>query len=191
MRAVPARGILVVAGPPCAGKSSVAQLLARDSRHEDTMLIEVDALFSELLPGSDRNRDDRMLAYDIAHAVARTVWGRGRSPILECTYARVEQRASLLAALADVPSAPVWVVEVAVTPDVAVERFRARDQATDLDERLARDRAAAFPYSEVAFRVESGAALPAALAREVSLWWARRPPPVDRDAWAGAGIGWD
>ena len=35
------------------------------------------------------------------------------------------------------------------------------------------------PYSEEALRIESAAAVP------------DYPPPVDREAWAGAGIGWD
>jgi predicted kinase len=191
MRSVTVRGILVVTGPPCAGKSSVARLLAADSSRGDTVLVEVDSLFSALLPGSDRNRDDRMLAYDAAHAAARAVRERGRTPILECTYARLEQRASLLAAIADIPEAPLWVVELEVTPGEAVERFRRRDQSTDLDERLVRQRVAAFPYSEHAFRIRSGSAPPAELARQVTTWWGTQPSPVDREAWATAGIGWE
>jgi len=61
-------GVLVLAGPPCAGKSSVAKVLATDSARSRRVLIEVDSLFSLLLPDSDRNRHDRMLAYDAAHA---------------------------------------------------------------------------------------------------------------------------
>ncbi len=184
-------GVLVVAGPPCAGKSSVARLLAQESWGADNLFIEVDALFSALLPQSDRNRSDRMLAYDAAHAVAGAAWERDRSPILECTYARLEQRASLVAALADIPQAPLWVVELVVTPDEAVERFRERVQATDLDERLVRERAEAFPYSGNALRIESAAAAPDELARQISTWWADQPSPVDQRAWAEAGIGWD
>jgi predicted kinase len=131
-----------------------------------------------------------MLAYDAAHAVARAAWERGRSPILECTYARLEQRASLLAALADVPLAPLWVVELVVTPDDAVERFRERAQATDLDERLVRERAEAFPYSGDALRIESATAAPDELACQIARWWAAQPSPVDREGWAEAGIGW-
>jgi adenylate kinase family enzyme len=161
-------GIVVVAGPPCAGKSSVARLLARDSSRSDIVVIEVDTLFSALLPHSDRNRSDRMLAYDAAHAVARVAWARDRTPVLECTYARLEQRASLVMALADIPEAPLWVVELVVTPEEAVERFRGRAQATDLDERLVRERAKAFPYSEDALRIESATAAPGELARQIS-----------------------
>ncbi len=79
--------------------------------HERWVHLEVDALFALLTPRSDRNRDDRMLAYDAAHALARLLLKRGRTPLLECTYSRREQRASLLRELADQP-APLWVVEL-------------------------------------------------------------------------------
>ena len=37
-----------------------------------------------------------MLAHDVAHALARLLLERGRIRMLECTYARIEQRASLV-----------------------------------------------------------------------------------------------
>jgi|tagenome__1003787_1003787.scaffolds.fasta_scaffold20766055_2 predicted kinase len=183
-------GILVVSGPPCAGKSSVARLLTDPPTVGGVVLIEVDALFSLLLPESDRNREDRMLAYDAAHALARATRRRGRAVVLECTYARLEQRASLVTALDDLTSTPLWVIEVFVTPDGAVERFRGRDQATDLDERLVRERAEAFPYSELAFRVGPSERGPNDVVEQISTWWAGQPSPIDPQAWAEAGIPW-
>ena len=183
-------GILVLTGPPCAGKSSVARLLVSDPRGGGRVLVEVDAVFSLLLPESDRNREDRMLAYDAAHAAACSVWRRGRTPVLECTYARHQQRASLVAAVADLPEVPLWVVELFVTPDVAVRRFRGRAQATDLDERLVRERAAAFPYADHALRIESATADPPVQVAQIMAWLESRPPTVDRQAWVDAGIDW-
>lgn len=122
--------------------------------------MEVDALFSLLLPASDRNRDDRMLGYDAAHVLARLLLDRGQMPVLECTYSRRQQRASLMQAFADVPDAPVHVVEVAVAPDDAVLRFRRRHQATDLDEQLVHDRARNFPYSDQALLLVSAGVSP-------------------------------
>ena len=178
-------GVLVLSGPPCSGKSSVGRLLAADG-----CLVEVDALFSMLLPDSDRNRDDRMLAYDAAHLLAHLLVQHGRTVVLECTYARAEQRRSLVSALAELPEAPLWVVELFVSPDDAVMRFRQRDQATDLDEESLRERAAEFPYSDRPLRLTSSSAPPDQLARQISGWLRQPPPPVDRDEWAAAGRGW-
>lgn len=131
-----------------------------------------------------------MLAYDAAHVLARTLVERGRTAILECTYARHEQRASLLKAMADLPAAPLWVVEFYVSPDDAIERFRRRDQATDLDEDLVRERAQNFPYSDQALRLVSSTATPDDLANQITTWLRHQPEPVDRDLWASTGRGW-
>jgi predicted kinase len=149
--------------------------------------IEVDAIFALLLPDSGRSREDRMLAYDAAHVLARMLLDRGKTVVLECTYARLDQRASLLDALAHLQAAPLWVVEVAVSADDAVRRFRQRHEATDLDELLVRERAEAFPYFEDALRLESSTATPGALAREITEWLRHKPPSVNRDLWATAG----
>ncbi len=184
-------GFLVLAGPPCAGKSSVGKVLAADSSCSRRIPIEVDSLFSLLLPESDRNRDDRMLAYDAAHVLARMLFERGRIPMLECTYGRRQQRASLLKAMADIPAAPLWVVEFFGSPDDAVQRFRLRHQATDLDEQLVRERAETFPYSDQALRLVSSAAAPQDLAHQITTWLRHQPRPIQRDEWAEAGKGWD
>ena len=130
-----------------------------------------------------------MLAYDAAHALARMVLDRGRTPILECTYSRRQQRTSLLTALADLPTASLWVVEFSVPTEDAVARFRRSPthQATDLTEQLVRERAQSFPYSEQALRLGSAAASPEDLARQVTTWLLGRPAPIERDRWAEAG----
>lgn len=132
-----------------------------------------------------------MLAYDAAHLLARMLLKRGITTVLECTYARLEQRVSLLKALADTPAASLWVVEFFISPDDAVQRFRQRHQATDLDESLVRERAESFPYFGQALRLMSSAAAPEALAREVAEWLRQQPQSVQRDLWAEVGRGWD
>ncbi len=184
-------GVLVLAGPPCAGKSSVGKVLATDSSRSRRIYIEVDSLFSLLLPESDRNRNDRMLAYDAAHVLARMLFERGQTPVLECTYSRLQQRASLLKAIAEIPAAPLWVVEFFVSPDDAVQRFRRRHQATDLNEQLVRERAETFPYSDQALRLVSSAAAPDDLAHQITTWLGHQPGSTQRDLWAEAGKGWD
>ncbi|MEU5963347.1 AAA family ATPase [Micromonospora parva] len=98
-------------------------------------------------------------AYAGAHLLARMFVDGGETVVLECTYARRDQRASLLEAMAG-SAAPLRVVEFFVTPDEAVSRFRERPQATDLDEALVRERAEAFPYFHDALRIESSSGSP-------------------------------
>ena len=175
--------VVVLTGPPCSGKSSVGSLLRNDHR----IPIEVDAVFDLLLPGSDRNRHDRLVAYDGAHALARAVADAGRTPILECTYARREQRASLASAFAGIS---LSVVEFVISADDAAERFRGREQATDLDEASVRERVENFPYSSLAFALPAVGATPDELAGAIEAWLADGPPSVDTAAWVAAGRGW-
>jgi predicted kinase len=187
-------GVLVLTGPPCAGKSAIGRTLASSppsGTDRRSIYLEVDSLFSLLLPGSDRNRDDRMLGYDAAHLLARMLLDRGQMPVLECTYSRRQQRASLLQVIADTPETPLWVVEVAVSPDDAVLRFQRRPQATDLHERLVHERARTFPYSDQALRLASASAAPDNLAQQITAWLRLQPESVDRARWAEAGKAWD
>jgi len=189
-----ANGVLVLTGPPCTGKSAIGRTLASSppsGTDRRRIYLEVDSLFSLLLPGSDRNRDDRMLGYDAAHLLARMLLDRGQMPVLECTYSRRQQRARLLQAFADTPDTPLWVVEVVVSPDEAVLRFQRRPQASDLHERLVHERARTFPYSDQALRLPSASAAPDILAQQITAWLRLQPEPNDRARWAEAGKAWD
>ncbi|MEU4421103.1 AAA family ATPase [Actinoplanes sp. NPDC024001] len=185
---MPSRGVVVLSGPPCSGKSTAGKILA--AAGHGRIHLQVDALFDLLFPDSDRSRDDRMRAYDAAHLLTRMFTDRGETVVLECTYARRDQRASLAAALAG-SAAPLLVVEFFVTPGEAVHRFRQRDQATDLDEALVRERAEAFPYCAEALRVDSAAGTPEEHAKSVIAWLEQDPQPVDPQAWTRAGRGWN
>jgi len=187
-------GVLVLTGPPCAGKSAIGRALTNGpspGTRRRRIHVEIDSLFSLLLPGSDRNRDDRMLGYDAAHLLARMLLDQGQTPVLECTYSRRQQRASLLQAFANTPDPPLWVVEVAVCPDEAVLRFQRRHQATDLHERLVHERARTFPYSDQALQLASATVTPDNLAQQITAWLRLQPESVDRARWAEAGRAWD
>ena len=174
------------------GQEQAGQFLAeeRTSSGHGQIYLEVDTLFELLFPESDRNRDDRMRAYDGAHLLARMFVDRGKTVVLECTYARRDQRASLLRALAG-SSASLWVVEFFVTPDEAVSRFRKRHQATDLDESLVRERAEAFPYFDQALRVNSSSGTSEEHAQSIIMWLQQGAQPVGQQAWARTGRGWN
>ena len=146
------------------------------------MPVEVDALFDRLMPDSDRNRADRLRAYGAAHLMARRVLDSGRQPYLECTYARRDQRASLVEVLADVP---LHVVELHVTADEAAARFAQRDQVTDLTEESLREKVEGFPWSEQALRLEPGP--PTELAWRVLQWLETGPEPIEPGAWVEQG----
>ncbi|MCU1600873.1 MAG: hypothetical protein JWO22_1582 [Frankiales bacterium] len=144
--------------------------------------VEVDAIFDRLMPDSDRNRGDRLRAYGAAHVLARRVLDSGRQPYLECTYARRDQRASLVSAIPDVA---LFVVELVVTPDEAVARFAQRDQDSDLTEESLRAKVEAFPWSDQALRLEPGP--PTEQAWRVLSWLESGPAPIDAEAWVAAG----
>lgn len=153
---------------------------------ERWVYLEVDALFTLLTPRSDRSREDRMLAYDGAHALACLLLERGRTPVLECTYSRQEQRTSLLREMA-CHAAPLWVVELDVSAEDAVARFHRRHQASDLTEQLVQERARTFPRYDQALQLSSAAMTMQDTARQIADWLAQPPAAIDGSRWAATG----
>ncbi|PJJ56757.1 hypothetical protein CLV56_0968 [Mumia flava] len=131
-----------------------------------------------------------MLGYDAAHALARTLVMHEYTAILECTYARREQRASLRGAVPTASSPALWVVEFMISPDEAVERFRRRREATDLDEASLRERVENFPYWDGALRIDSSSADTRGLADQVITWLQGQPASADWTGWVEAGRAW-
>ncbi|MCW2787693.1 MAG: hypothetical protein JWP74_4210 [Marmoricola sp.] len=98
------------------------------------------------------------------------------------------ERASLVDALARVRPVPLRVVELSVSPEVAVDRFRGSPthQATDLNEQLVSERARTFPYSDQALQL-SRTDSPEELAERVTHRLSERPLSVDANRWAETG----
>jgi predicted kinase len=143
---------VVLAGPPCSGKSTIGAWLARNLHG---IHLEVDALLTAILPGSNRCLEDRLLAYEIAAVSARTILRRGSMPILDCTYSRRETRQQLVDNVQ--PNIRLIVVEFLVNPDVAVTRFNHRPahHATDMTPEIVRLRTESYPYGSGAVLVDS------------------------------------
>lgn len=186
-------GVLVLTGPPCAGKSAIGRALTSGpspGTRRRRIHVEVDSLFSLLLPGLDRNRADRMLGYDAAHLLARMLLDQGHMPVLECTYSRRQQRTSLLQACRHPRHTPVG------SGSRHLPRRRRPPVPTATPghgpPRAARARRArTFPYSDQALRLASATAAPDNLAQQITAWLRLQPEPTDRARWAEAGKTWD
>lgn len=135
--------VVVLAGPPCSGKSTAGAWLAAEL---DGIHVQVDSILTAILPNSDRKLDDRLLAYEIAALAIRPILARGRSVILDCTYSRREYRRQVLCNVTDEDT--VIVIEFLVSSETALARFRNRrgHDATDLTTALVRDRVSTYPY---------------------------------------------
>lgn len=83
-------------------------------------------------------------------------------------------------------------VELVISPDEAVERFRQRREATDLDETALRERVENYPYWEGAYRIDScSAGGPHTLADQIVAWRQGDPAPSDWIEWIERGRSWD
>ncbi|MFN8015461.1 MAG: ATP-binding protein [Acidimicrobiia bacterium] len=144
--------VIIVEGPPLAGKTTLARQLAKDTNAE---LFIQDEIHTEILPDSDRNLDDRILAYDEMHKRAAKVLREGKSVILEGTYSRLEYATSLKNYLGvEVLS----VIDVHVSPEEAVRRFAIRKDHPGINNTsdLVADRARTYPFFDGAFHVLEG-----------------------------------
>ena len=81
--------VVVLAGPPCSGKSTAGAWLAAAL---PGIHLHVDAILTAIIPVSDRRLEDRRLAYEIAARATKPALDRGLSAVLDCTYSRKEYR---------------------------------------------------------------------------------------------------
>jgi predicted kinase len=135
--------VVVLAGPPCSGKSTAGAWLATAL---PGIHLHVDAILTAITPDSDRCLQDRRLAYEVAARAIKPVLDRGLSVVLDCTYSRKEYRDRVVNS---VPAeVPLVVIEFLVSVDVALARFENRQahHAIDLTPAIVTEKVSAYPY---------------------------------------------
>jgi predicted kinase len=137
--------LVVFAGPPCSGKSGLADVVQREL---GIRWLQVDRILSTLMPNSQRGKADRELGYRAMHLIGEYLLGSNCDVIFDATYSRVEPRREV-ESLAMLLSVPLYLVELQVSPDVAVARFKNRTShpASDLSEERVREIAQFYRYS--------------------------------------------
>ncbi|MFI4971045.1 MAG: AAA family ATPase [Hyphomicrobiales bacterium] len=139
--------IVVLAGPPCSGKSTLARGFKGDSH---VYMISMDEVRQLELPDSTHSKPDRDFAYRSMHARAASALQAGiETVVLDATYGPDSHRRALRQ-LAEDFDAGVFLVECRIHPDEAVYRYRTRSPlhaGIDLDEARVRRLAATYPYS--------------------------------------------
>jgi len=140
--------VIVIAGPPCAGKTSVARAL---SQRLGIPHLSMDATRQRLLPGAPHTRADREVAYRAMAMAAELLHRAGARAILDAPYGHREDRDAIETL------APLW-VECKVSPETAVTRLRTRGfdpERPDLTEEVVRESAAQWEYRGLVLDTEA------------------------------------
>jgi predicted kinase len=111
--------LIVFAGPPCSGKSTLAAELAR---RLGIAHLSMDATRQRILPGAAHTRADREVAYRAMHFAAELLLAAGGSVILDAPYGHTEDREEI----ARIGGGQLKRIECRVRPETAVRRFRER-----------------------------------------------------------------
>lgn len=136
--------LVVIAGPPCAGKSTLSRAVARNYAFRR---LEMDAILSRLIPQSDRRESDRLIAYRAMLLTAAELLSYAHSVVIDATFTSPECRNELKNCAAE-SGAKVRLIQCRIAPEVAVSRFRRRTghSAVDLDRERVRLLAEEYPY---------------------------------------------
>jgi len=183
LAAPPQRRLIVFSGPPCSGKTTLAESLAFRT---GIPYVQMDSLRHRLLPDGDHGKEQRDIAYRAVHLIAEAILRLDHPAILDATYGPDEHRQEL-EQIARQEEAPVFLVECRVTPETAARRFRKRapgHPAVDLTpERVAalvRD----YPYSGEGLAVDTEGSIETCLAHIES--YLISGPPVRLGVWSAA-----
>jgi len=145
--------LIVFAGPPCSGKTTLAAQLARRLRLPH---LSMDATRRRILPDAPHTRADRQAAYRAMHFAAELLLAAGSGVILDAPYGHPEDREEM----ALIAGGRLKLIECRVSPPAALRRFRERgpdpvrlDLTEDLVERLVRE----YPYTAAGLTLDTEA----------------------------------
>jgi predicted kinase len=143
--------LIVLAGPPCSGKTTIALELARRS---DLPHLAMDAVRARILPNAPHNRADRQVAYRAMHLAAELLLRSRAVAILDAPYGHAEDREEL----AGIAGPELRLIECRVSPETAVRRFRERGPdpiRLDLTEELVFTTARDYAYTLAALLLDT------------------------------------
>jgi predicted kinase len=174
--------VVVLAGPPCSGKSTAAAWLAPTI---PGIHLQADAVLTAILPRSDRCLQDRRLAYEIVARAIQPVLDRRQSVVLDCTYSRKEYRRQVVSYVpADVP---LIVLEFHVSVEIALQRFgnRQAHHAIDLTPAIVAEKVRTYPYGFGTTAINSESSATEIRAQIHDSLTSRT---LDPEAWIDAGL---
>lgn len=147
---------VVVAGPPCSGKSTLA---ARLSQLLSAPHLSMDEFRQRMLPQSDQRVEHRDIAYRAMHLAAELMAPWCPVVVVDATYTARTCRADLLQVVERV-SGHLFVVECHVDPATAEQRLATRHMHPAVDLTPARVVALAqdYPYSDAVVAVSDDGA---------------------------------
>jgi predicted kinase len=161
--------LIVIAGPPCSGKSTLGAALAR---RYGIPHLSMDATRQRILPHAAHTRADREAAYRAMHFAAELLLLAGAGVLLDAPYGHPEDRADLRSIIA-ASSADCKLVECRISPAMAVARFRERgsDAARpDLSEEVVARAAREYDYTSQGLALDVGRITADECLRRAAAW---------------------
>ncbi|HYR87340.1 MAG TPA: ATP-binding protein [Terriglobia bacterium] len=170
--------LVIVCGPPCTGKSTIADAL---ERNDGLIHLEVDRVRERVLPDSDQRQEHRDIAYRSMHSTAEYLIRAGQGVIVNATYNRQLHRKELAAI-----QGQAFLVQCKAPLDLVISRFRSRPPghpAVDLTEEKVLELWTNYAYSSDGLMVDTSQS-PEVSVAEVRAWLDRAEPAA-LTRWAG------